>query len=408
MTRPNLLVLGCDGGVGRGVLTYLKRHAARFGTITLLDKEGFRDDRFVSLKELGARLVRMEVSEDTKNEYAVLLKEIDAGIVLDLSDAPTRVAAGVVFDQGAASYVCTSFCDESEGPLSDVAGPWLDEAVARKHRRPHILFSGMNPGVVNVLAAMGAKKFGRPRKLTEFEHDTSRAIPEPLPNGVTWSLSQFVAEAVNEPSQVVLSRRRAQTLYPNAIEHPEDMTPILAPLIDMEEYPHGWTVMHEECLTLGRKYDVPCRFLYAVNKRAREFVEKLYRKEGEVEESDLVLMDNVEYPMVGSDLVGIRLDYEDRVAYYFNRKHNINLKGSSATIFQVNVGVHAALFTLLLDRLEPGVKFTEDLVDSFYPTFVTDNLMIEERVFARAKNGRLTLESSDPHMDWGDREFIRI
>jgi hypothetical protein len=266
----------------------------------------------------------------------------------------------------------------------------------------------MNPGIVNVLAAMGIRKFGKPREITEFEYDTSRMLREPLPNGVTWSLQQFVDEAVKEPSQVVLSRKRARTLPGNAVEHQEDMEPIMGPVLRLSEYPHGWTVMHEECLTLARKYDVPCRFIYAVNQRTREFVENLYHAEGTVEETDLELMNNVKRPLVGSDLVGMRLDYDDRVAFYFNRKHNINLKGSSATIFQVCVGVHAALFTLLLDDLEPGVMFTEDLVDAFYPTFVTDNLMIEEHLFKRAKDGRLTLESRDPHMDWGEREFIRI
>ena len=116
MARPNLLVLGCSGGVGRGTLTYLKRHAARFGSITLVDMEDFHDDRFVSLGELGAKFIKMEVDERTEQEYAKLLKDTEAGIVLDVSDAPTSVAAGVVFDQGVASYVCTAYCDEAEGP----------------------------------------------------------------------------------------------------------------------------------------------------------------------------------------------------------------------------------------------------------------------------------------------------
>jgi hypothetical protein len=402
------MVIGCEGGVGRGVLTYLKRHAARFGTITLVDMKDFHDDRFVSLGELGARFVKLEVNEETKNEYAKLLEETQAGIVLDVSDASTDVAAGVVFDQGVASYVCTAYCDESEGPLSEIAGPWLAKASSRKHHKPHILFSGMNPGIVNVLAAMGIEKFGKPRGITEFEYDTSQTLRDPVPNGVTWSLEQFIDEAVKEPAQVVLGRNRARTFYPNGIEHPEDMEPILGPLLDLSEYPHGWTIMHEECLTLAHKYDIPCRFIYSVNRRTRDFIEHQYREEGTLEESDLDLMNNVKRPLVGSDLVGIRLDYADRVVFYFNRKHNVNLKGSSATIYQVAVGVHAALFTLLLDRLSPGVKFTEDLVDGFFPTFVTDNLMIEEHVFARDEDGRLHLESTDPHMDWGDREFIRM
>jgi hypothetical protein len=408
MAKPNLIVLGCSGGVGRGTLTYLKRHAARFGSITLVDKEDFHDDRFVSIGELGAKFIKMEVDEQTEQEYAKLLKETEAGIVLDVSEAPTSVAAGVVFDQGVASYVCTGYCDEAEGSLSEVAGPWLEKAASQKHRKPHVLFSGMNPGIVNVLAAMGVKKFGKPRDITEFEYDTSQTLREPLPNGVTWSLEQFVDEAVKEPAQVALGRNRARTFYPNGIEHPEDMEPILGPLLDLSEYPHGWTIMHEECLTLSHKYDVPCRFIYAVNRRTRDFVEKRYRAGKTLEDSDLDLMNNIKRPLVGSDLVGVRLDYADRVVFYFNRKHNINLKGSSATIYQVAVGVHAALFTLLLDRLEPGVKFTEDLVDAFYPTFVTDNLMIEEQVFTREKDGRLRLESSDPHMDWGERQFIRM
>ena len=90
--RPNLLILGSEGAVGRTVLTHLKRHADRFGRFTLVDMKDFHDDRFISRADVDARVVKLKVTAETKAEFAELLRQTEADIVLDLSDAPTEVA----------------------------------------------------------------------------------------------------------------------------------------------------------------------------------------------------------------------------------------------------------------------------------------------------------------------------
>ena len=98
---------------------------------------------------------------------------------------------------------------------------------------------------------------------------------------------------------------------------------------------------------------------------------------------------------------------KDKAVYYFNSASNENLKECSGTDYQVAVGVYAALFTLLFSSLKPGIHYTENLLDTIFPKFLTDNLMIQEFVFEK-QGKRLKQISHDPHISYGEGEFIKM
>jgi hypothetical protein len=162
-------------------------------------------------------------------------------------------------------------------------------------------------------------------------------------------------------------------------------------------------------VTLSNRWNIPSRFIYTVNQETMDFIQKTYEAKGKIEDSDLVIGNNITSPMLGSDNIALRLDYKDKAVYYFNSGSNENLKECSGTDLQVTVGVFAALFTLLNDDLkEGGVYFPEDLLDQSFAKFLTDNLMIQEYVFKKDKKGQLTLESFTPRINWGEGEFIKM
>ncbi|MCX7826804.1 MAG: hypothetical protein N2689_14785, partial [Verrucomicrobiae bacterium] len=71
--------------------------------------------------------------------------------------------------------------------------------------------------------------------------------------------------------------------------------------------------------------------------------------------------------------------------YYLHSLPNNAVPGANATCSQVAVGVYAALFTLLSERLAPRAYFVTDLYDTVYPHVLFCNMRVEHFVFARRK-----------------------
>jgi len=99
--------------------------------------------------------------------------------------------------------------------------------------------------------------------------------------------------------------------------------------------------------------------------------------------------------MDGADSIGVALEYPDKRVYYLNSVSNLAMIGTNATYFQVVIGIFAALFTLVFDRLKPQVYFVEDLWDTHYRYFMFDNLRVQEYVFQK-QHGSLKLAGYNP------------
>ena len=70
---------------------------------------------------------------------------------------------------------------------------------------------------------------------------------------MTWSIHEFLVESVRDPSGIVLGRKKVKKLLPNALENRKSMKSILEPIMKLNEYPHGLTVLHEENLSVSFK-----------------------------------------------------------------------------------------------------------------------------------------------------------
>jgi len=257
----------------------------------------------------------------------------------------------------------------------------------------------MNPGIVNIWVRYWISKFGIPKEVVHFEYDTSKIQTsfKTKQLAITWSPHEFLVENVRDPSGVALGRRKIKPIIPNAISDREDMKSILSPVMKLGKYPKGFVVLHEENLTLSYKYNIPSKFIYAVDDDVMDSMIKIYKEGGKLSEEDFTVIKNIENPLKGSDSIGVILDYRNKKIYYFNSISNVSIIGTNATYFQVVIGVFAALFTLLFNKnkLKKGVYFTEDLFNTNYKDYVFDNMRVQEFVFQK-KGGKLKPVSYNP------------
>lgn len=400
--KKNLLLIGASGGVSQAFLRYLSHHRDLLGTLVLWDKsDSIKTDPYINHEELNYIFIHSELKlPEQEKEYIQLLKDKKINIVIDLTDMDSipileaTNAAGV-------SYVNTAMNAEKE---------YVDELVLNVYPRkekinkaPHILCTGMNPGVVNMWVRHGIEKFGIPKEIIHFEYDTSTIALE-WRAMMTWSLKEFLVECVRDPSGKMGGRDQVEHLQPNALRHRVDLKNILSPIMQLDEYPQGFTVLHEENISIAQKYNVPSKFIYSFNLKTMQQLVDLYDEQQNVFKKDLIHGDNIRHPLDGADNIGVLLKYEGKRVYYFNSSPNNSAIGTNGTYTQVVVGVYAALFVLLFDNLKYGAYFVEDLYDSHYRHYLFDNMRVEEYVFEK-KNDEYKLKSYNPRVEIKRKDY---
>jgi saccharopine dehydrogenase-like NADP-dependent oxidoreductase len=391
--KPNLLILGASGGVGNALLIYLGNHRDFFGRIVLMDRSRkLLSNKFINHKKLDYVFINKKISLPKEIlEYKSLLKDNSINIVLDITD-DNNLPVFYATNEAGVSYINTSL-NGSKKIQDQVFQIWNERD--KLNNATHILCAGMNPGIVNMWARYGIEKFGIPKQITIFEYDTSKTAKKtPL---VTWSIKHFLEEVCEVPSIIMNGRNNCSELFPNALENSVNMKKILEPVLKLDNYPIGFIVPHEEVVSLAQKYDVPVKFVYSINRKTMQTLIKIYEEKGKVDHSELMLGDNTDIILEGSDKVGIMLDYDDKKVYYLNSLTNFAVKGTNATYTQVVIGIIAAFFTLILDKPEKGVYFVEDLHNSYYEQYVFDKMQVQEFVFTKEKD-RLILDDYNPEV----------
>jgi homospermidine synthase len=380
--KPNLLVLGASGNVARAFLRRLGGRRVHFGRLVLLDKnDRVRDDPVLEHDRLDYQFIRRRLRLPTgAAAYQRLLRDKQIHVVLDLSDMDTLPVLAAT-DAAGVSYISTSLNDDGLGvaPLMEKVYPHRH----RPHRAAHVLCAGMNPGIVNIWVHHGVRRYGLPREVVHFEYDTSMTANGWLPL-ITWSRREFLTESVWEPTGRVEAGKPV-ILRTNALQNREDMRDVLQPVLPLRRYPRGMLVLHEENLSLGQRLGVSSKFLYAIHPKTMAYLNRRYRRHGTVTESDLVIGDNTSIPLEGEDTIGVCLQYPRRRVYYLHTLENRAVSGANATCTQVAVGVYAALFTLIRNRLAPQLYFPGDLYDTLYAHIVFCNMRVERFVFGRRK-----------------------
>lgn len=393
-SKPNLLVVGASGHVAQAVLQRLRTRRGDFGRLALLDSEDtVLGNEHLDHARLEYRFVRRRLEFPSgAAAYQAFLRQHQINIVLDLSDLDTLPILTAT-DAAGVSYVNTSLNDTTRriSDLVDRVHP--TRSVGRN--APHILSSGMNPGIVNVWVWHGFRKYGPPSEIVHFEYDTSTPVTGWRPT-ISWSRKEFLAEAVWEPTGLVVNGY-LQMLPLNSLYYREDLAPIMAPVVDLPAYPRGLLVLHEENVKLGRKLDVSSRYIYAIHPETMDYLAELWRDRGRIDIDDLEIADNTTVPLAGADTVGVCLDYPQKRVYYLHSLSNAAVYGTSATCAQVAVGVDAALTTLLTEPLAPRLYFASDLYDTIYSDVALKGLRVEHFVFEK-RSGNLSLARYAPRM----------
>jgi len=391
---PNLLILGASGHVAQAVLQRLMVRRGDFGRLVLVDpKDNVLRDPHLDHARLDYEFVphAIRLPGDTA-EYHRLLRRREIHIVLDVTDQDSLPMLAAT-DAAGVAYVNTALNEADRGIAEVVAD--VHSTFRQQSRAPHVLGSGMNPGVVNLWVWHGYQHYGTPTEIIHFEYDTSvpRQGWRPM---ITWSRQEFLAETVWETTGRVVDGELV--MYSgNALNHREDLGPIMRPVVNLPEYPRGLLVLHEENVKLGVKLGVSSKYLYAIHPRTMSFLEQRWRQHGLVEVADLLLGDNTSIALDGADTIGVCLDYPDRRIYYLHSLANRAVAGTNATCAQVAVGADAALHALTADRLTPGIHFSSDLYETAYADVAFGVLHVEHSIFEKV-NGTLVRRHHVPRL----------
>jgi hypothetical protein len=227
---PNLLVLGASGNVARALLRRLGGRRAHFGRLVLLDKSNHvLNDPFLEHRRLDYQFIwhRLRMPEE-RAYYQRLLRRHRIDIVLDVTDMDTLPLLAATDAEGV-SYVGTSLNDDQRDVPDLVAE--IQTTSGESRGAPHVLCTGMNPGVVNIWVWHGVRRYGVPREIIHFEYDTSMSVDRWRPI-ITWSRKEFLTEIAWETTGQVLGGN--PILYrTNALHHRQDMRTILEPVVPL-------------------------------------------------------------------------------------------------------------------------------------------------------------------------------
>jgi hypothetical protein len=306
--NPNLLIIGASGGVANALLQQMVKDRQQLNRLVLVD----RDDRllhnpFIPHEALDYEFVNrtIDVNQD-RAAYLGLLQSHGIHVVIDLSINETRPMLEAT-DAVGASYLNTGIANRRGENFAEVV---LD-IIRRKAlpwQAPHILCAGMNPGIVNAWVRQGIERFGLPRGIVHFEYDTAQPRNGWLPI-ITWSRETFLDEIINDPAGYMDGKDKLRLLHPNALKNRVSMKDVLEPIMALKEYPRGFLLLHEENLTLAQRYDIPSRFMFAIDPGTMDYLEALYDTWGSVPVETMKLGDNRAIALRGSVTVGVMLQY---------------------------------------------------------------------------------------------------
>ena len=391
--RTVITVLGSAGGVAKAVLSLLNKaaqdsndpiHAViRNCQLHLIDRKqkSLRYYRNL-LPALAKSFVLHQFHLQNLQRFREHLRQTGTNIVVDVSWADTVDilrccnALGVRYANTALeSTVVDENWERSKG------FPLLERVMIFEKNRPDftnttaIICSGMNPGVVQWMALELMKQNpGRtPLGCYVVERDTSfyanKALADKDTLYTTWSPECFLDEAILS-LPMFMSHRTPVFL--------QDTPYALDFKVSLGKTKFKGSLMpHEEVYSLCRLYDMEGGFIYRVNDHTTTLIRDKLDSIDDVWDLDMVVLDPADGALKGEDLVGVLLVYEEKEHYMFNVKSNREVfarYGVNATYFQVACGMYAALATLLLDTIPPGVYCVDDLLlttQSRYGTYAS-------------------------------------
>lgn len=380
--RHIITILGSAGGVANGILSILNKsalnetdplhHIMNKCLIHLIDYE--QKDASIysqSFPHLQDQFILHTFDLKDTKQFTDHLKTSQTDVVIDLSWADT-VEMMKCCDQLGIRYVNTALentmIDENE-ELYEGFGlierfMHLEQYKDNFSNLTAIIGSGMNPGVVQWMVHELIKTDSpenRPIGCYIVEHDNSFYKDPKLAKKDTiytsWSPECFLDEAIL--SFPMFMRHRNPLFFYEKVYDLE----FKVRLGDIEFY--GCLMPHEEVYTLCKQYDMEGGFLYKVNDHTTNLIRENIHDVDKLWNHEMIVLDPNDASLIGEDLVGVLLVYPDKERFMYNVLTNKTIYSeykTNATYFQVACGVYASLSVLLLDNLDKGAYYVDELL----------------------------------------------
>ncbi len=362
-TKPGLLILGASGGVSGAFLQLLEKYRDRFAHLVLIDRtDSFLRSKFHDHEKLSYTFITKEMTpENCEQILEDVIGEYSIKYILDITDADTEPVLSVADRMGVRYLNCAL----NPLPTVDVFVEEIDKLRKRYTNEKHVLGLGMNPGIINHFVLKLVQEYGVPNEFIEIEYESGKANIERDKPFITWSPSQFLTESVLINTGLSHDGGVFHELDTNALSTTVDTREYLEPIKQLDRYPRGMIVPHDEIIMLSYDLKVPGKFVYALHEDSfNKLVDVAHLTEGGrfTASDQMILEDNVHTPLDGSDCIGVWLYYDDKkVCYYMDVPHQEHV-GTNATLFLVAVGTLAGLLDLMSDTSLPnGVHFVSDL-----------------------------------------------
>jgi saccharopine dehydrogenase-like NADP-dependent oxidoreductase len=376
-----ITILGSAGGVAKSVLSILNHSITNQkdpihqiisqSKIHLIDYKQKESSYYQNLyPHLAKQLVLHQFDLKNKEQLLNHLTSTNTSIVIDVSWADT-VEMLQYCDQLGIKYVNSAlentFIDDNE---EEFAGFPLIERIHyfEEHKDTFtnttaIVCSGMNPGVVQWMAIELIQQNPNDKPLGCYivEHDTSffKKKSQAKKNVLytTWSPECFLDEAIL-CYPMFMKGQTPLFLYEDVYNIEFKVT------LGKKEF-HGCLMPHEEVYTLGKMFDIESGFLYKVNDHTTKIIRNHLDDTDVLWDFEMKVLDPLDGPLTGEDLVGVLLVYPDKERYIYNVISNETIFSkfkTNATYFQVACGIYASLSVLLLDPIPNGVYYVDELL----------------------------------------------
>ena len=371
-TPTRALIIGSNGGVGRAVLSLLRRSRPGLRLMEGTDEIFLADREPTLVSGIPSNWkVLPPTPVESPEELERLVREHRLTQVVDLSSIDT-IDATRICDEAGASFLCTSI-EEWPGRESVPT----DEAIARlkpPHRpelteRRHLVGSGANPGIVNALVFAAIEELANRvgveptiealdlHSILVTEEDTTREPGVGYDDDVfpmTWSPGHCLEELF-EPRAFVAR----QGAIVDLAHRPTERTYRVRcgdRLID------GMVVPHEETKTLAwRLAGVEFAFVYRIPAAARHALEARPDWDATSPWRHHRLLPPTARLLEGEDRVGVLLCSRQFGEFWMGFATDVEKgrpHGTNATQLQVAAGVLAGWAQL---GGAPGIHFVEDL-----------------------------------------------
>jgi homospermidine synthase len=386
--KLNLIILGASGGVARAMLQLLPEYRKRFASLVLLDKsDSVLHDRYIDHKALNYEFIHLEFNNASIQDIIKKFSEKHkTALVFDMTDYPTLPILSAADSVGFHYMNCSLNLPEGKSLLHFVED--MEDLAIRFRNGMHVLSTGMNPGVVNHLIKRGVAEHGIPDEVIEMEYDSAKPRIDSGKPFITWSKVQFLNEAIRWDSGHCNSHGIYVETKKNALNTLVDTKQYLEPIKDLEQYPVGMTVAHDEIIAMCNILKVPGKFVYAIHPDSFNRLHKMVGLNRIVHEENVVFEDNIVTPLDGSDFISVWLMYDSKdICYHVEVEHQ-NVKGTNATLFMVAIGAIAALIDSLDNPLEKGVYSVLDLNTDNLLKIVSNYMDIKKKEVIKSQEQR--------------------